>query len=443
MLCESPPRKMVWSALLVLFSGVCGLQAQLSVEQIQDLNELGPPRRLVSLTAYPVGSEVGGILRAWGIELSGPGSHVVRRVRQTWQPPLNVLPIPGESVFSNESVTELEASAGRPLVLTFRHPVRRIEFSLANGNGDTSMSIRALDPWGFLLGEEGLDHHDEALGLPWRVSTDSVDGIALLVVDYGDAPQPEQLWLWSFDFIEDPKFELYVPQVASGRIDSSEALQTELVILGLSDTGANGTVEFLNAVGQPLEMDLLGLGPTNSVSFTGLRTRLRLETNPDSADVASGYVRISSDAPVTASAAFRVVRDGRVLSQAGITAVESARRQRTYLRFSPGTAGVVGPTDPFRTLDTGLAFANGSDEEVTVTLILRNLEGRASSANPIQLEPRGHFSAFASELFGLASYDTGFVADLLITGSGPVAVTVLETIDGRVLSSLPAASLLE
>lgn len=433
--------------LAVLLSGVPAAYGQLAVDQMESFEDPFRGRRPLSLTSFPEGGEVGGILSPWGIRMHGPDSRIVHRVRLfPHEPPINVLPAPPyRSVFSNEPAEESSTSADRPLVLRFGHAVRRVGFSLANGTPGLQASIRAYDPAGVLLGEFLVDHPDSDLGFAWAVATSSEQGMGTLVVDYGGHPLPEQLWLRGFELMEDPVFELFVPQIGAGAIGPGELLQTELVIIGLSDTTAAGSVEFVDDTGAPLPIHLVGRGELTSVAFQLTTSRLRLESDPDDPALRSGYARIVSDAPVSASAALRVLKDGRILSQAGIAAQAAGRRLRGFVSYRPGTPGIVGAVNPLPVADTGLAFANATDREVRVDLRLRGVEGQLSSLGPLILPPRGHLSAFSTELFllGPQSQQTGFRANVHIEADGPVAVTVLETVNGRVLSSLPIGILAE
>lgn len=429
--------KLLRLTLLIVLSAI-PLHAQLLVREHQSLPR---DRQNIDLSHYRIGSDVGTVMKAWGIRMTGPGSRVVLRyVREhIYAPPPVMLPPHDVPVFSNEPALESEDSSNRPLVFQFENPIRAFGFSPADGAEGVTMSIRAYDATGKLLGESSMEQPDEELWQGISVTTSAEEGISTLVIDYGDAPQPEQVWLRAFEFIEDPTFEIFIPQVAAGPLPTGERLQTEMTFLGLSDTTWSGTIDFFDSNGEPLALDLVGRRPTSHLEITRFVSEFLfwLRTNSETPVLESGYARIRSDVPLTANASFRILSEDRIVAQAGIAATPSGRRALVSVQFDPGAPGLVGPTTPQAVTNTGLAFVNASDEEVSVHFGIHVPGGIASPS--LILPPRGHSSAFATELFEVSDDDNGYTGSVSITASGPIAVGVLQTTDGWVDSSLPAA----
>jgi hypothetical protein len=100
------------------------------------------------------------------------------------------------------------------------------------------------------------------------VETSHKEGIATLVVDYGEDESPEQIedYLW-VDYVEDPSFRTYLPQIAHIR-SSDGILKTDIRIqfpLGLLMIGSTLRIEekeillrFFDQKGEPMKIGFNG-----------------------------------------------------------------------------------------------------------------------------------------------------------------------------------------
>ena len=431
-----------------------------------------PGNDFVSLPEVPEGSPIGNIFQEWGIRvrsephvreephpsnsLDTPESFVVLRRIACVPPPLIPEPIPCSpyDFFSNDVGHPVDpAHRNRPLALLFERPVQRVQFVLANGSEELHVVFRGYDSMGRELGQLDYSYSNRSEEQPFTdpilVGTSSTDGISMLVVDYGDSDRAEQLGQLRVAFHGAPVYDIYIPQIAAGRLPSGWTLSTAITVMGLSDTTSWGWMSFFEPSGSYLPVDfeqcndeeLLECHWWGEIGFGNRPVRMVLEPNPDG--LKTGSVHISSVGGPTAVSASYTISDGnRIVTQAGIAAVKPGWRISGYVRYHPPTvSGTVGPGLDQPEINTGIAIVNASGDDVTVHITLEPSSGWATPGE-IEIPVQGRTSQFVTELF--PDFDpAGFEGRVKITADGPVAATFLETQDGVVLSSLPGEALPE
>ncbi len=141
----------------------------------------------------------------------------------------------------------------------------------------------------------------------------------------------------------------------------------------------------------------------------------------------------STAAVATALFSFRN-RQGVLVSEAGVQAVELLRRGRLFVDQSAS--------------QTGVAFANPNPEPAELQLQLRDDQGRGVSQGTLVLEPGHHLPRFVDQLFpGLSADFSGTLSFEAAPGSPPVAaVTLRQALNGQrepLLATLPVVALEE
>ncbi len=152
-------------------------------------------------------------------------------------------------------------SAGRPLILRFQHPVKRVGVILGNGTAETVARLEALTARGESLGfveSVGPETKDTSRGPFVGIETAHSEGISTLVVDYGAEPTEEYLHeIWMEHLVERP-FRTYIAQLAAGRV----GLRRLEMILQLQSLytweGQEAVVRFFDPAGEPLELTVGG-----------------------------------------------------------------------------------------------------------------------------------------------------------------------------------------
>lgn len=390
----------------------------------------GPP--LVDLYSLRQGVDVSRIYEQWGVRLSGIGS-IPTFAFGSYPEDIGIVqpPLP---VIRNRPLGD--SSAGLPLIVQLDNPARRIGFSPGNGGEGVEATIRAFGPRGNQLGEFTVavpSHFGEFVGL----ETTSEEGISRVVLDYGDFEGEEQIAFFGVNFLNTPRFEIFIPQVGDARLPDGSRLTTRLTLLNLLSTTAQGEIQFFDSLGAPLPLEFLEGHQGSEVEPNLNRTPFSLTTNGTSDPPRSGYARIRSDVPIMATAEFRVLGpDGRIASQAGITSeVPRPVSSGAVRRQIPSPPFVPIVPSALVNIDTGIAVVNPWDEEVMVWITLYTDTSGVERAPPFKLGPRGHWASFVSELVGPFMQSRSFGALIQVSGSRELAITLVQTVDG-----LPAAS---
>lgn len=382
------------------------------------------------------------VFSRWGIRFSAPdGARPVLAngldEDETGDAPSVFLPVlslrhPGDS------------SAGVPLVVDFRRPVRRVGFEMANGGEGVTAQVEAFSAEGLSLGRFETPEIPESFEDPLFVGleTTAEGGISKVTIGYGEFDAPEQVSRLLVDFVERPLFSTVIAQVGRGPFGLGRRLETIISILNVSATPAQGQIRLFDGTGAPVQP-----GSESGLSDSDLRFRLPpfLATSFDTRALRlpgfSGYAVIVSDAPVAAAARFQAVdRNGELLSEAGVGADEPRHFQIGFVeRRRP-------PIDERTGLETALALVNASDEQVRIEIsVFQAVEpgqaGDSAVRRPgavFNLGPGEHVARFASQFIPDIQRED-FEGSIVIRSSRPVAATLLETRFGLPLSSVPLA----
>ena len=428
----------------VLFAG--SVQAELlSVDKTAfspDSVRLGMGPFVVRLIGEAGGPDLGGSLADWGIRLTNRDGVGPRAKAWLPLPPIPVLPawnIVAEAVAETQSTDSA-------LIVSSTRPLQRIGLHLANdlysGSGET-VTVR-ITAHGFSGQEIGRMETALGPGGPW-IGVEAQDGtpIAVLVIDYvGEEPEKlAGLWL---DYVDRPEFRTYLAQVGDGVLPSGESFTSSFVVTNLSNSTAEGRIEFFDDSGTRLPTEIApGVWEDQIELAIPARESQRWTTVGSTSSVRSGWAQIISSTPVAATVRYtNFDEEGRVIAEAGIAASRAETYALAAFRRKPVGSGVVGGGKPdLDVYSTALAIANPWDEPVKLELIVAAAPWQTVTR---ELPPRGHFAEFVEELFPEMK-DEGEETEgtIRIYATHPVAVTLLHTREGRAHASLPAVGRLE
>jgi hypothetical protein len=297
-------------------------------------------------------TQVSRLFSAWGITFEQGQNGVPTVV------PVFVL---GFSNLVVSNVPPTGDSSDKPLVLNFAFPVYKVGFTARNGTEATTVTIHAFNSLGDELGS--VEHTGLAEPTTIAVSTASPLGISKLSISYGSDEDPEQIDDLQFQYVSRPQFVTYLAQVGDGPVPGVGVLRTSIVVANLSNSTAQGSIDFFDGEGDPLDIQI---GSSLSDSFT-------LSIPPFSSttlvtrgeEVSVGYAKIQTNVPVQATAVFRTLSSsGAVLSEAGVG----------------GTLGrvvSVGVVQKFTVgnFDSGIAIVNTSDRDSAGRIELYKQDG--------------------------------------------------------------------
>ena len=123
--------------------------------------------------------------------------------------------------------------------------------------------------------------------------------------------------------------------------------------------------------------------------------------------------------------------DGTIQTEAGVGS-------------SPGSLSAVGAVQKVVQggFDSGIAAVNTSDESASAILEAYDSDGNLVGLNTsdLNLQGRNHTAKFLSELFPSLK-DEDLEGTVRVKSDKPIALVILRTGGGRVLSSLPVGSL--
>jgi hypothetical protein len=149
-----------------------------------------------------------------------------------------------------------------------------------------------------------------------------------------------------------------------------------------------------------------------------------LETSGLSEPLFVGWAEIEADGPFSATILYSFATPaGDVAAEAGLAPAESARRFVSFVSRN-GPAGI----------DTGVAVANPGANPVTVNLALAS-GGEVVAEAAFELESGEQTAEFLGERF--PDLDPLFEGTLTVFATGDLAATLLRTLGGAPLSSLP------
>ena len=215
--------------------------------------------------------------------------------------------------------------------------------------------------------------------------------------------------------------QYHLPQIANGG-----NFRTTFVVSNTSmSERATGRLQLTDDNGDPLAVRMRG-GESNYQFPLALDPGQSMVLETDgSGPLAAGAADITSDKPVGVVAIFsQFDPQGQLVTEAS---VESAA-PRDQFSLYVDTSGSFG---------TGLAVFNPAATAATLTLRLFDLSGRCRGTQRLTLPPRGHRSAFTSQLFpDVTDFSRG---TLSVVASAPVAAVALRisTTASPTMTTLP------
>lgn len=366
------------------------------------------------------GALAGDILSRWGLRFS-KGSMGVPTIMTHF-----------ELVFSNNLLHNGDGSGGSadiPLIIDLEHPAAKVGFDMSNGDQDTAVTITAFDAMGNTLGSVQRTGLEDPAFIGVRVGG-SV-GISKLLLSYGDDDKSEEIDDLIVEYIDRPVFTSYLAQVADGPIPGFGTFQTTIIVSNVSNSTASGELAFFDDSGAPLELDFgdgkkstfdLLIPPSSSVTFVSSGT---------SSPVGVGYARIVSTVPADGTAVFRLTSpSGQVASEAGVGSDRG--------RVDAVGAVEKSVADKF---DSGIAVVNVGDSEADAEILLYDQAGDLVAQNKgwLDLPAGGHTSGFLPNIFPILEGEN-FSGTIRVISNVPIALVIIRTADGIVISSLPVGS---
>ena len=192
------------------------------------------------------------------------------------------------------------------------------------------------------------------------------------------------------------------------------------------DLEANVTLVLKDDEGNPFTVDLNGEQVSGEVTALipagGLR---RFETD-GLGDLATGWVRVTSDRPVAGVVLFG--------GADGLAGVDSSATQPT---------GFVAPVEisDGSDINTGIAVVNLEESSVDLTLQLADGDGAVFASAQAFLSGLGHLATFLPDFSWSSAVDfSDFEGTVKVSTTGPVAGTVIQTRPGQ-LATLPVVPL--
>jgi trimeric autotransporter adhesin len=248
------------------------------------------------------------------------------------------------------------------------------------------------------------DHPLSILAL--RVTINQRNEALLITTPVADLTQPLRL------------SPIYFPQFADGG-----GFTTSLILLNTSDSLEEGTLRIMDDSGTPLTVNKVG-GTTDS-SFrysipSGGAFRFQTDAAPTSFKV--GWVRLTPDSGNTApigSGVFSYNPGSILVSESGIPSAVPTTHARVYVDLS-------------KNHNTGLAIANATDVDASITIVAFQIDGVTGigiSQGPLQLVGNGHAAKFADEF--IKGLPAGFTGVMDINSTIPFAALTLRSLENE------------
>ena len=177
--------------------------------------------------------------------------------------------------------------------------------------------------------------------------------------------------------------------------------QTQILLVNPSDVVISGTYRFVTPAGATVGNPTSYAVPPRSV--------VRYQTPGTGATVSVGSVRFtpatSSPTP-SGSLVFSFRSNGVRVTEAGVPSIPEAKAFRIYVESSENG-----------TVQSGVAIANPSGAETTVTLELTNLNGSAAARTTVTIPANGQFATFLNQIPGFENIRLPFQGVLRIASS--------------------------
>jgi hypothetical protein len=408
------------SVILVSFTAV--LPAQLT--EIASRDDLDTGSVEFDFEGPIYGASAGDILSRWGVYFSN-GNVAVPTI-------MTIFDALGQSNNLLHNGDGSGGSANIPLVINLQFPASKVGFDMFNGDQNTQISVTAFDSLGNNLGSlqrTGLE--DPAF---FGVGTGNSVGISKVLLSYGADDKSEEIDNLIVEYVDRPGFTSYLAQIADGPIPGFGTFQTTIIVSNVSNSTASGELAFFDGNGNPLELDFgdgkkssldLLIPPSSSVTFVSSGTSL---------PVGVGYARIETTVPVDGTAVFRLTApNGDVASEAGVGS-------------DRGRVDAVGAVEKSLAdkFDSGIAAVNTGGSAADAQILLYDQDGDLVAQNKdwLDLPAGGHTSGFLPNIFpDIENQD--FSGTIRVVSNVPLAVVIIRTAEGIVISSLPVGSLQE
>ena len=209
----------------------------------------------------------------------------------------------------------------------------------------------------------------------------------------------------------------YFPQIAFGG-----GWQTTATYVNYSQQSVTCQTTFYSDSGAALPVPFGGTPVSSRIDELAPGADLHQQTTADdAAAVSSGWAVTACSAPIKASMLYRFYKQGVAQGEAGVNAMTT-----------PATEFVT-----FAETKTGIAYANPSGAEATVTVTVLSSAGLALGSKVVQLAPNAHGAANVGPLLGLNS----FTGSVQIKSTVPIVSLSLNAEAFPVFSALPPGDL--
>lgn len=390
------------------------------ITQLDNENAFSEDRVLLTFDSALQGAAAEDLFAAYGIRIQGIGGgapviggDLVGGIPFGF---LNNAAQPGDGITSE-------------LVFDFRYPVRQVGFLLRNGGPGVEARFTLRNVRGENIGVRlfSLDNNPAPFA---GFEAPAGESFSRVLLSYGQSANAEQVFELVLTYAERPTFATYLAQVADAALPTG-GLRSDILIANLSNTTATGSLALLDDAGDPLNLTLNGQAGSNfplSIPPFGLR---RFVSAGIAQPPLQGSARIETNVPVSATAVFQILNaTGNPVSEAGVGAADAVHRS---------VAAVVRRVQG--TIDSGIAVTNAGDQMATASAQLFDGAGALQDTNTdfLRLAPGQHRAAFLPDIFPTVAPD--FSGTMVISSNQPLAVTVLRTALGLVISSLPVGTL--
>ncbi len=260
-----------------------------------------------------------------------------------------------------------------------------------------------------LIEEEGADSDG------FFVSVVGVDG-SVKVGDEGNSPAEGQN-------------ELIFPQIGNGSFPGGK-IAVLMVFVNRTEAHSSGEISFFRSDGSPFVLKLTDEREDSTFSFSvAPGESVFLETD-GSGNVAAGYARLISTAPLGGTLVFTTSNDSEnVLAEAGVGASPQGQHFSIPILFEAGGS------------NTGIALANVADEQAEITLVLRDVSAQELARVTIFLQAGEHLPRFADQFFDVLTGMDVFQGSIEVWSSVTVTAIAIKT-QGVLLTTFPVVVLL-
>ncbi|MBM3789822.1 MAG: hypothetical protein FJW35_05665, partial [Acidobacteria bacterium] len=218
---------------------------------------------------------------------------------------------------------------------------------------------------------------------------------------------------------------LVFPQIAAG-----DGYRTQVILINTTGQSQRGQIRLYGDNGSPLP---LRAGASEAAQFSyeiAPNGTYRIEFT--SSALAAGYALVVPDPGAAApegSAVFRFIRNGSVVTEAGVGAGKSTTSARIFVDNAA--------------CYTGVALVNRAPQTCSVSFTLIDRDGLALETRMRQLPPNAHLAIFAHELFpGLGDKFTGLMEISTTTPVAPITLKlVINAREDLIYTTLPVADL--